>query len=191
MKRAERSAQDKSASYAAASWPESLAECRGRQSRSINKRRSRNGRCHFQGLRIFRGATIYEKLSIRDGTGPLRKGGTMKRYPDFFHIPTGCYRQVLGARLTEAGKAFATITREDARERVFLLEGFDQARKVEAVALWEALGEKENARIKAKARKDRALEKMRYAREQSEWRSEDPEQDQADAGGSSINRGRI
>ena len=42
--------------------------------------------------------------------------------------------------------------------------------------------EKENARIKAKARKDRALENMRYAREQSEWRSEDPEQDQADAG---------
>ena len=66
----------------------------------------------------------------------------MKRYPDFFHIPTGCYRQVLGARLTEAGKAFATITREDARERVFLLEGFDQARKVEAVALWEALWKK-------------------------------------------------
>lgn len=31
MKRAERAAQDKSASYAAASWPESLAECRGRQ----------------------------------------------------------------------------------------------------------------------------------------------------------------
>lgn len=31
MERAERAAQDKSASYAAASWPESLAECRGRQ----------------------------------------------------------------------------------------------------------------------------------------------------------------
>jgi hypothetical protein len=31
IERAERAAQDKSASYAAASWPESLAECRGRR----------------------------------------------------------------------------------------------------------------------------------------------------------------
>ena len=104
----------------------------------------------------------------------------MKRYPDFFHASTGCYRQVVGARLTEAGKAFATITRENARERVFLLEGFDQAREVEALALWEALWKKENARMKAKARKDRALENMRHAREQSEWRNEDPDEDQDD-----------
>lgn len=105
----------------------------------------------------------------------------MKRYPDFFHAPTGCYRQVVGARLTEAGKAFATITKEDARERLFLLDGFDPARKVETAALWETLWAKETARVKAKARKDKALENMRHAQEQSEWRSEDSDDDRDDA----------
>ena len=101
------------------------------------------------------------------------KGRHDEEISGFFHIPTGSYRQMLGARLTEAGKVFATVTKGDARERLFLVDTFDQAHKVEISALWETLWAKESARIKAKARKDRALENMRHAREQSEWRSED------------------
>jgi len=105
----------------------------------------------------------------------------MKRYPEFWHVPTGCYRQVIGARNAEAGKAFATITPESTRERLFLVDTFDQAHKVEIAALWEMLWAKESARTKAKARKDKALENMRRAQEQSEWRREDPDEDQDDA----------
>ncbi|MGB8800709.1 MAG: hypothetical protein WCC97_08480 [Candidatus Acidiferrales bacterium] len=104
----------------------------------------------------------------------------MKRYSEFLHVPTGSYRQIIGARFAEAGKVFATVTRENARERLFLVDTFDQANKVEIAALWETLWAKESARIKAKARKDRALENMRHAQEQSEWRSEDSDEDQDD-----------
>jgi hypothetical protein len=89
----------------------------------------------------------------------------VKRHPEFWHIPTGCYRQVLGSRITESGNVFVTITREDARERLFLVDTFDESCKVEMSALWEALRSKETARTKAKARKDKALENMRHARE--------------------------
>ena len=101
----------------------------------------------------------------------------MKRHPEFWHIPTGCYRQVLGSRITESGNVFVTITREDARERLFLVDTFDESCKVEMSALWEALRSTETARTKAKARKDKALEHMRHAKSQAEWQ-DDQDQDE-------------
>ena len=106
----------------------------------------------------------------------------MKRHPEFWHIPTGCYRQVIGARNAEAGKVFATITRENAVERLFLLDSFDPDRKVEIDALWEKLWLTETARIKAKARKDKALENMRHARAATEAEDEYLDQQYRDLG---------
>ena len=104
----------------------------------------------------------------------------MKRYQEFLHVPTGCYRQAIGARITESGNVFVTITREDARERLFLVSTFDQSERVAMAAAWQILFTKENARTTAKARKDRALENARHAREQSEWQGEDPDENQDD-----------
>src|ERR1700678_4217729 len=101
----------------------------------------------------------------------------MKRYPEFWHVPTGCYRQVIGARITESGNVFVTVTREEARERLFLVSTFDQSEKVAMASAWEMLFTKENARTKTKARKDRALENMRHARSQAEWQ-DDQDQDE-------------
>jgi hypothetical protein len=98
--------------------------------------------------------------------------GRRKNVPSFLHTPTGVYRSILGARITESGNVFATTEDGDSRERMFLVSTFD-GNKVEMDALFETLRAKEVARVKAKNRKEVLEARVRHERAQAESDLED------------------
>jgi hypothetical protein len=86
-----------------------------------------------------------------------------KSYSSFLHTPTGVYRSIVGARITESGNVFATIEDGDSRERLFLVSTFE-GNKVEMDALFATLHLKEVARVKAKNRKEIVEARVRHER---------------------------